>query len=97
MGVIFFSGGGGEEGGWGYFWEVVVGVHHPLHLIFTLFQSNIYKVNVREFLPRDKTDKGMSWGMCSHFVDHHVKQKYYIYSLGQLERLYNTISDKNKT
>ena len=33
-------------------------------------------------------------------VDHHVKKKNYryIYSLGQLEiRLYNTISDKNKT
>ena len=95
MGFIFFSGRG--WGGWGYFWEVVVGVHRPLHLIFTLFQSNIYKVNVREFLPRDKTDQGMSWGMCSHFVDHHVKQKNYIYSLGQLERLYNAISDKNKT
>ena len=75
-----------------------MGVHRPPHLIFTLFQSNMYEVNVREFLPRDKTDKGMSWGMCSHyFVDHHVKKKYYIYSLGQLERLYNTISDKNKT
>ena len=31
----------------------VVGVYRPPHLIFTLFQSNIYKVNVREFLPRD--------------------------------------------
>ena len=32
-------------------------------------------------------------------VDHHVKKIYYryIYSLGRLERLYNTISDKNKT
>ena len=28
---------------------------------------------------------------------HHVKKKIYIYSLGQLERLYNAISDKNKT
>ena len=49
----FLRGGGG---GRGYFWEVVEGVHRPPHLIFTLFQSNIYKVNVREFLPRDKTD-----------------------------------------
>ena len=52
----FFSG----EGGGGYFWKVVVGAHRPPHLIFTLFLSNIRdKVNVREFLPRDKTDKGM--------------------------------------
>ena len=38
MGFIFLSGGGGG----GYFWEVVlvVGVHRPRHLIFTLFQSN---------------------------------------------------------
>ena len=47
---FFFSGGGG------IFWEVVVGVHRLPHLINTLFQSNIYKVNVREFLPRNKTD-----------------------------------------
>ena len=54
--VSFFcrgGGGGGGEGffggwGWGggvgagrvYFWEVVVGVHRPRHLIFTLFHSN---------------------------------------------------------
>ena len=31
MSFIFFLGGGG-----GYFWEVVVGVHRPPHLIFTL-------------------------------------------------------------
>ena len=31
MSFIFFLGGG-----WGYFWEVVVGVHRPPHLIFTL-------------------------------------------------------------
>ena len=37
--VSFFRGGGE------YFWEVVVGVHRPRHLIFTVFQSNIYKVN----------------------------------------------------
>ena len=43
---FFLSGGG-------YFREVVVGVYRPPHLIFTLFQSNIYKVNVREFLHRD--------------------------------------------
>ena len=30
-------------------------------------------------------------------VHHHVQKKYYIYLLGQLERLYNAISDKNKT
>ena len=27
------------------------GVHRPALLIFTLFQSNIYKVNVREYPP----------------------------------------------
>ena len=32
MSFIFFRGGG--DGG--YFWEVVVGVHRPPHLIFTL-------------------------------------------------------------
>ena len=42
----------------GYFWEVVVGLLRPPDLIFTLFPNNIFKVNVREFLPRDKTDKG---------------------------------------
>ena len=40
-------------GGGGYLREVVVGVHRPPHLIFTLFQGNIYEVNVTEFLPRD--------------------------------------------
>ena len=58
-GFLFFLGAGG------YFWEIEVGVHRLPHLIFTLFQSHIYKVNVREFLPWDKTDKGMSWGMGS--------------------------------
>ena len=38
-------------GGRGKFWEVAVGVHLPALLIFTLFQSNIYKVNVREYRP----------------------------------------------
>ena len=41
MGFIFWLGGGG------YFWKVVVGLHRPRHLIFTLFHSNVYKVNVR--------------------------------------------------
>jgi len=36
----------------GYFWQVVEGVHRPALLNFTLFQSNIYKVNVREYPPR---------------------------------------------
>ena len=40
--VSFFCQGGG---GGGYFWEVVVGVHRLRYLIFTLFQSNIYKFN----------------------------------------------------
>ena len=40
----------GEEG---YFWEVVVGVYRPVLLILTPFQSNIYKVNVRESPPGD--------------------------------------------
>ena len=42
--VSFFCRG---VGGGGYFWEVLVGAHHRCHLIFTLFQSNVYKVNVR--------------------------------------------------
>ena len=54
-GFHFFLRGRGSGGGV-ISWEVVVGVHRPPHLIFTLFQSNIYKVNVREFLPRDKTN-----------------------------------------
>jgi len=44
MNSIFFSQGGG-----GYFWEVAVGVCRLALLIFTLFQSNIYEVNVREY------------------------------------------------
>ena len=48
-----------------------------------------------ESVPWDKMDKGMSWGTCS-YVDHHVK-KNIVYSQGQLERLYNAISDKKKT
>ena len=42
-----------SRGGGGYFWEVGVGLHRPPHLIFTLFQSSICRVNVREFLPQD--------------------------------------------
>ena len=57
--VPFFLGGGGEGGG--YFWEVVVGVHCLALLILTLFQSNIYKVNVREY----------SWGFMSSKWTHH--------------------------
>ena len=41
----------GGGGGGGDFWEVIVGVHRPALLILTLFQSNIYKVNVREYPP----------------------------------------------
>ena len=74
---FFLTGGGGGE----YFWEVVVGEHHPPHLIFTLFQSNIYKVNVRGFLPPNKMDKGMSWGVLRN-VDHHVKNNI-IYRVSQ--------------
>ena len=50
MTIIFFLKGAGG-GGRGKFWEVAVGVHLPALLIFTLFQSNIYKVNVREYRP----------------------------------------------
>ena len=42
---IFLLGGGG------LFLEVVVGVYRPALLILTPFQSNIYKVNVRESPP----------------------------------------------
>ena len=42
MSSIFFS--------QGHLWEVVVGLHRPALLIFTLFQRNIYKVNVREYI-----------------------------------------------
>ena len=53
----------------GYCWQVVEGVHRPALLIFTLFQSNIYKVNVREYPLRIfvvKTDNfelhdGLTW------------------------------------
>ena len=41
-------------------------------------------------------ERNVLWNVL--IVDHHVKKNYnYIYSLGQLERLYNAISDKNKT
>ena len=40
-----------------YFWEVVAGVCRPAPLILTLFQSNIYKVNVREYPPGDFVSK----------------------------------------
>ena len=43
--MFFFSG----VGGGGCFWKLVVGVRRPALLILTLFQSNIYKVNVREY------------------------------------------------
>ena len=49
MSSIFFS--------QGYFWQVVEGLHRPALLILTLFQSSIYKVNVREYPPRGF----MSW------------------------------------
>ena len=50
MGFIFFLGrwGGGD------FWEVVVGVHRPPHLILALFQSNI-RVPPAEFMSRKRT------------------------------------------
>ena len=48
MGFIFFSGGGGD------FWEVVVGVHRPPHLILALFQSNI-RVPPPGFMSRKRT------------------------------------------
>ena len=61
MSSIFFS--------QGYFWQVVEGLHRPALLILTLFQSSIYKVNVREYPPRIyvvKTDNfelydGLTW------------------------------------
>ena len=49
---VYRTGGGGGVG----VWEDVVGVRRPALLIFTLFQSNIYKFNVREY-PREF----MSW------------------------------------
>ena len=49
MSSIFFSGVGVGGGGGGDFWEVVVRVCRPAVLIFTPFQSNIDKVNVREY------------------------------------------------
>ena len=61
MSSIFFS--------QGYFWQVVEALHRPALLILTLFQSSIYKVNVREYPPRIyvvKTDNfklydGLTW------------------------------------
>ena len=49
MGFIFFSGGGGGD-----FWEVVVGVHRPPHLILALLQSNI-RVPPPGFMSRKRT------------------------------------------
>ena len=48
-GFIFLSGGGGGVGGAGvvFLGSRRLGAHRPCHLIFTLFQSNVYKVNVR--------------------------------------------------
>ena len=41
-------------------------------------------------------ERNVLWNVL--IVDHHVKKNCnYIYSLGQLKRLYNAISDKNKT
>ena len=47
MSSILFSGGGGGGGGV-FLGSRTVGLHRPAFLIFTLFQSIIYKVNVRE-------------------------------------------------
>ena len=79
MSLIIFSLG---EGG-GYFWEVLVGMHRRPHLIFPLFQSNIYTVNVREFLPGIKgTKKGRKKGFTFYyesvyFKELHNEQEYY--------------------
>ena len=74
-----------------------MGVHRPPHLIFTLFQSNIYKVNVREFVPRDKTDKECP-EKCAHICISLTMSKkiLYIFTRTVRKALY-TISDKNKT
>ena len=45
-GVVGRGGGGGGGGGGGVFWEVVVGVHRPPHLIFKLFQCKSLPVFV---------------------------------------------------
>ena len=64
----------------GYFGKVVVGVHRPAPVIFTLFQSNIYKVNVRAYSP--PPSGFMSWKrttfncvMAWHEVITHVKRR----------------------
>ena len=41
------------------------------------------------------TEKNVLWNVL--IVDHQVKKMLYIYSVGQLEGLYNAMSDKNKT
>ena len=78
MSIIFFSTvGGGGEGGEGKCWEVAVRVHGPALLIFTLFQSNIYKVNVREY-PRDlcrQNEHHHNSMMAWHEVLTHVKRR----------------------
>ena len=61
--IFFLVGCGGD------FWEVIVGVHRPALLIFTLFQSNIYKVNVREYPPGGNSM--MAW----HELLTHVKRR----------------------
>ena len=54
-GFIFLSGGGGVV----FLGSRRLGAHLPCHLIFTLFQSNVYKVNVRllpcGFMSRKRT------------------------------------------
>ena len=42
-----------------------MGAHRPRHLIFTLFQSNIYKVNVESSSPEIKRTKECP-GECAH-------------------------------
>ena len=73
MSSIFFSGGGGG----GYFLEVVVGVHRLALLILTLFQSNIYKVNVREYSRGFMSSKWTRHNlmMVWHEVLTHVKRR----------------------
>ena len=64
-GYHFFLSGGGWGGEGVFLGSRSGGAPSAYTILLTLFQSNIYKVTVRGFLPWDKMDKGMSWGMCS--------------------------------
>ena len=72
--VAFLGGRGGgvlER----YCWEVVGGVHGPALLILTLLQSNIYKVNEREYTSRDFCSQNQHTLITNLATIKHVKRR----------------------